>query len=216
MFQCIIFDVDGTLIDTEISVKKSLQKVLSEETQKEYSHADLDFILGIPGHIALEKIGIKNIQEVNRRWNEYMNDYKNQVTVFDGIEIILQELKDKSIKTGIVTSKTRNELRDDFIPFGLMKYLDFYVCADDTINHKPNPDPILKFLEISGISADQAIYIGDTIYDYKAAKAANVKFALALWGAKDSDGFGNSIQIEKPENIMTDLFNEPDNISDLT
>lgn len=214
MYQCIIFDVDGTLIDTEISVKKSLQKVLSEETQKEYSLADLDFILGIPGHIALEKIGIKNIQEANRRWNEYMTDYKNQVTVFDGIEKILQELKDKSIKTGIVTSKTRNELRDDFIPFGLMKYLDFYVCADDTINHKPNPDPILKFLEISGISADQAIYIGDTIYDYKAANAANVKFALALWGAKDSDGFGNSIQIEKPENIMTDLFNEPDNISE--
>ena len=216
MYQCIIFDVDGTLIDTEISVKKSLQKVLSEETQKEYSLTDLDFILGIPGHIALEKFGVKNIKEVNRRWNEYMTDYKNQVTVFDGIEKILQKIKEKSIKTGIVTSKTRNELRDDFIPFGLMKYLDFYVCADDTINHKPNPDPILKFLEISGISADQAIYIGDTIYDYKAANAANVKFALALWGAKNSDGFGGSILIEKPENILTDLLNEPDNISDLT
>jgi HAD superfamily hydrolase (TIGR01549 family) len=216
MFQCIIFDVDGTLIDTEISVKKSLQKVLSEETQKEYSLTDLDFILGIPGHIALEKLGIKNIQEVNRRWNEYMNDYKNHVTVFDGIENILQKLKKKNIKTGIVTSKTRNELRDDFIPFDLMKYLDFYVCADDTINHKPNPDPILKFLEISGIAADQAIYIGDTIYDYKAANAANVKFALALWGAKNSVGFGSSILIKKPENIMLDLFNEPDNISDLT
>jgi HAD superfamily hydrolase (TIGR01549 family) len=216
MFQCIIFDVDGTLIDTEISVKKSLQKVLSEETQKEYSLTDLDFILGIPGHIALEKLGIKNIQEVNRRWNEYMNDYKNHVTVFDGIENILQKLKKKNIKTGIVTSKTRNELRDDFIPFDLMKYLDFYVCADDTINHKPNPDPILKFLEISGIAADQAIYIGDTIYDYKAANAANVKFALALWGAKNSVGFGSSTLIEKPENIMLDLFNEPDNISDLT
>lgn len=216
MFQCIIFDVDGTLIDTEISVKKSLQKVLSEETQKEYSLTDLDFILGIPGQIALEKLGIKNIKEVNRRWNEYMTDYKNHVTVFDGIEKILQKLKEKSVKTGIVTSKTRNELRDDFIPFDLMKYLDFYVCADDTINHKPNPDPILKFLEISGIAANQAIYIGDTIYDYKAANAANVKFALALWGAKNSEGFGNSIQIEKPENIITDLFNEPDNISNLT
>lgn len=216
MYQCIIFDVDGTLIDTEISVKKSLQKVLFEETQKEYSLTDLDFILGIPGHIALEKLGINNIREVNRRWNEYMTDYKNQVTVFDGIEKILQKLRKKSIKTGIVTSKTRNELRDDFIPFDLMKYLDFYVCADDTINHKPNPDPILKFLEISGIAANQAIYIGDTIYDYMAANAANVKFALALWGAKNSDGFGNSIQIEKPENIIKDLFNEPDNISDLT
>lgn len=210
MFQCFIFDVDGTLIDTEISVKKSLQKVLSEETQKEYSLTDLDFILGIPGHIALEKLGLKNVNEANRRWNEYMTYYKNQVTVFDGIENILQKLKQKSVKTGIVTSKTRNELRDDFVPFGLMKYLDFYVCADHTIHHKPNPDPILKFLEISGIAADQAIYIGDTIYDYKAANAANVKFALALWGAKNSDGFGSSILIEKPENIIADLLNEPD------
>lgn len=206
MYQCIIFDVDGTLIDTEIAVKKSLQKVLSEETQKEYSLTDLDFILGIPGHSALEKLGITNIREVNRRWNEYMTDYKNQVTVFDGIEKTLQKLKEKGIKTGIVTSKTHNELRDDFIPFGLMKYLDFYVCADDTVHHKPNPDPILKFLEISGIAANQAIYIGDTIYDYKAANAANVKFALALWGAKKSDGFDGSILIEKPENILADCF----------
>lgn len=206
MYQCIIFDVDGTLIDTEISVKKSLQKVLFEETNEEYSLTDLDFILGIPGHKALEKLGIKNIKEVNRRWNEYMTDYKKLVSVFDGIEKILQELKEKGIKTGIVTSKTRNELRDDFLPFDLMKYLDFHVCADDTINHKPNPDPILKFLEISGIAANQAIYIGDTIYDYKAANAANVKFALALWGAKNSDGFDSCIRIEKPENIIANCF----------
>lgn len=205
MFQCVIFDVDGTLIDTEVMVKKSLLKILLEENQKEYTLSELDFILGIPGHVTLQKFGIRNIQETSRRWNKYMIDYKDQVTVFAGIEETLQELKKKQITTGIVTSKTGIELRDDFIPFGLMKYLDFYVCADDTAQHKPNPDPILKFLEKSGILAEQAIYIGDTIYDYQAATAANVKFALAQWGAKNSDGMKPFILIEKPGNILADL-----------
>lgn len=205
MLTCVIFDVDGTLIDTEVMVKKSLQRILLEETQKEYSFPDLDFILGIPGHVTLQKFGIRNIQETSRRWNKYMIDYKDQVIVFAGIEETLQELKKKQITTGIVTSKTGIELRDDFIPFGLMKYLDFYVCADDTAKHKPNPDPILKFLEISGIQAEQAIYIGDTIYDYQAATSANVKFALAQWGAKNSEGMKPFIQIEKPQNILADL-----------
>ncbi len=205
MFQCIIFDVDGTLIDTEAAVKKSLQKVLAEETGNLYSLADLDFVLGIPGHVALEKLGIKDILEVNIRWNEYMADYKSTVAVFDGIEEILQQLKGKQIITGIATSKTHAELHDDFLPFGLMKYLDFYVCADDTTLHKPNPDPILKFLEISGTEAKQAIYIGDSIYDYKAAIAANVKFALAMWGAKNPEKFDTDIKIEKPQNILDQL-----------
>jgi HAD superfamily hydrolase (TIGR01549 family) len=206
MFQCVIFDVDGTLIDTEIAVKKSLQKVLLEEGQKKYSWDELDFILGIPGHTALERLGIKDVIRVNRQWNIYMKDYQHHIKVFDGIEEKLKELRVKNIITGIVTSKTKKELEDDFIPFGLMKYLDFCVCASDTEKHKPFPDPILKFLEISGISNDQAVYIGDTVYDYQAATAANVKFALALWGAKNHNGINAFKKISSPDNILNELI----------
>ena len=202
MFECIIFDVDGTLIDTEFTVKKSLQKLLLEETQKEYSWDELDFILGIPGHVTLEKFGLKNVHEASRRWNSYMIDFKHKVKVYDGIEETLRRLKAQHITTGLVTSKTHTELNDDFIHFGLMPYLDFYVSASDTARHKPFPDPLLKFMEISGIKAEQAIYIGDTAYDQQAADAARVKFGLAMWGAKNPDQIKAYVQIGNPSEIL--------------
>lgn len=205
MFQCVIFDVDGTLIDTELADKKSLQKVLMEETGKEYPLSELDFMLGIPGHDALKMLGIKDIARVNPKWSQYMTDLKNHMKMFDGIEEMLKELKTRNIMTGIVTSRTQIELENDIFPFGLMKYIDLYVCANDTEKHKPNPEPILKFLEKSGISSHDAIYVGDTIYDYKAATGANVKFALALWGAKNHENIHAFRKIANPKDLIADL-----------
>lgn len=205
MYKCVIFDVDGTLIDTEAAVKKSLQKVLFEECQREYPLDSLDFALGIPGHDTLARLGIKDIARANSNWNNYMNEFKASTKVFDGIETTLKELKANYVCVGVVTSKTREEFNNDFVRFGLIEYLDFVVCADDTTKHKPNPEPILKFLEISGFLCNEVIYIGDTLYDYNAAKGANVEFALALWGARNPASVGTTIKIEGPKDIICAL-----------
>lgn len=202
MIKCIIFDIDGTLIDTEYVFKKSLQKILQEEGIREYSWDEMDFILGVPGKDSLRKIGIKNIEEINDRWNRYMIEFKDKVYVYDGIESVLQELKKRAIITGLVTSKTYTEFHDDFEPFGLTHYFDYRVCANDTTRHKPFPDPLLKFLEMSGLKADQVIYIGDTIYDYKAACAAEVPFGLAMWGAKNPEEMNVPTKIKDPKAIL--------------
>jgi len=201
MIECIIFDIDGTLIDTEYVVKKSLQRILQEEGIREYSWNEMDFILGVPGKNSLKRMGIKNITEVNERWNRYMIEFKDKVSVYEGIESVLQELKKRNIITGLVTSKTYTEFHDDFEPFGLTHYFDYRVCANDTARHKPFPDPLLKFLEISGANANQTIYIGDTIYDQQAATAAGIPFGLALWGTKTPD-LSCKIRLEKPSDIL--------------
>lgn len=203
MFNCIIFDVDGTLIDTEFMVKKALQKLLLEEIGQEPSWTDLDFILGIPGHTTLSKFGIVDTVRASRKWNEYMIEFKHYVNVYAGIEETLELLKSHQITTGLVTSKTQTELNTDFIPFGLMAYFDFYVSASDTQRHKPFPDPLFKFLEISGLKADLTIYIGDTIYDQQAANAAGIPFALALWGTKTPDTIPAKFKLETPLDALS-------------
>jgi len=202
MIQSVIFDVDGTLIDTEFTVKKSLQKLLQERTGNYYSWEELNFILGIPGHVTLARFGITDVEQAGRQWNEYMIEFKNRVKVYDGIKETLQQLKAAQVIVGLVTSKTRTELNNDFVHFGLMSYFDFYVCASDTERHKPFPDPLLKFLEVSGITAEQAIYVGDTTYDEQAAYSAGIKFGLALWGAKNPDEIRSDIKIDHPRNII--------------
>lgn len=188
MYKCVIFDVDGTLIDTEEGILASLKRVVKEELNQDIDLDKLRFALGITGDAALSKLGIKNIAKANQNWIKYIEDYSHLIKVYDGIEEILIRLNNAGIYTGIVTSRTVQEIENDLLPFGLQKYINTIISADDTEKHKPDPDPLLKFIEVSKTSPSSALYIGDTIYDMKCANSAGIDFALALWGAKSADG----------------------------
>lgn len=202
MYNYIIFDIDGTLLDTEIAVLSSLQKLISEELNKEMSFNDLKFSLGIPGEVTLNELGIANILDCNIKWNRYLKEYFHHVKVFDNIEDTLAKLKGIGISMGIVTSKTKEEFKNDFLPFGLNYYFDIVVCADDTEKHKPDPEPILKFIELACADKSKTIYIGDTKYDMECAFSAGIDFALALWGAKSSAGIDADYILETPRQIL--------------
>ena len=202
MYNHIIFDIDGTILDTEFAVLSSLQKLVFEELNKNFSFEELRFALGIPGEVTLNKLGIANLFESNEKWNRYLKEYLYHVKVFDGIKDTLVKLNEIGISTGIVTSKTKEEYINDFVPFGLSNYFKLVVCADDTEKHKPNPDPILKFIELSGVDKSKAIYIGDTKYDMDCAFGAGIDFALALWGAKSSVGINANYIFENPKQIL--------------
>lgn len=202
MFNCVIFDIDGTLLDTEKAAIYSLQKTLSEVTGREYQYDDLVFVFGIPGVESLKSLKILNIPETLDLWNRHMKEYYNLMKVYPGIEDLLKALRYRNITTGIVTSKTDEEYRDDFIPFGITDYFTYVVKSTDTKLHKPYPDPILKFLEVSGVDPSGAIYIGDTAYDMECARSAGVEFALALWGAKNPDSIDTKYKLVEPGDLL--------------
>lgn len=201
-YDYVIFDIDGTLIDTEKAVISSLQKMLQTDYNREVSSSDLQFVLGIPGASALPQLGITDILVANERWNYFMKDFYSSIKVFDGITDLLNSLQKQGIVQGVVTSKTLEEYQQDFVPFGLTQYLLHRVCADDTEKHKPNPDPLLKFLEISHASPETSIYIGDTIYDYECARDAGVDFGLALWGCKQHELIPAKYKFETPRELL--------------
>lgn len=202
MYKNIIFDIDGTILDTESAVLKSLQRVAAEELNKNMSFEELRFALGIPGEVTINKLGIKNSSSCLDKWDKYLKEYFHSVKVFDGIKNTLIRLKEMEISMGIVTSKTNEEFQSDFVPFELMNYFKIVVCADDTERHKPCPEPILKYIELSGADKSKTIYIGDTEYDMECAHSAGIDFALALWGAKSSKGINAKFIFESPEQIL--------------
>lgn len=202
MYETIIYDIDGTLIDTEKAVLGSLQKMLRTDYGRNMEIQDLSFVLGIPGAESLSQLGIENISKANERWNYFMKDFFSSIVVFRGIFDLLGTLKNVNIMQGIVTSKTTEELKNDFVPFGLTDFLTHTVCADDTEKHKPNPEPLLKFLEISGAEPKTSIYIGDTIYDYECARDASIDFGLALWGCKNHEHIQAKYKFERPQDII--------------
>lgn len=201
MYKCVILDVDGTIIDTLDAELQCLQKVLNmrgiEADQKE-----LEFAFGVPTEKVFERYGIKDIEEISTEWNNCMAKSISEEHIYDGILDVLECLKNSNIVTGVVTSRTREELERDFKPLGLFKYFKYIVCAEDTENHKPHPDPLLKFLEISGQNREDCVYVGDTIHDMKSANAANIDFALAKWGAESPEYIDAAIVLDVPRDIL--------------
>ncbi len=183
MYKNIVFDVDGTLINTEYAVLHSLQDTLKEVQNKNYKIEELEFVLGITGETAIKQLGIANVTETVDLWNKNLNSYKNFVCVFDGIKDLLPKLS-QDYKLGIVTSKTKAEFDEEVTPFGLNKYFGVIICADDTKKHKPNPEPLLKYIELSNAKPEETLYIGDSVYDMQCAKSSGVDFAFAKWGNK--------------------------------
>ncbi|MFL0364409.1 HAD family hydrolase [Bacillus sp. PK3_68] len=206
MFKCVVFDVDGTILDTERAILKSLQKILREEQGKKYPLEELRFSLGIPGKETLKKLQISDIDRIHLKWSKAVLDFSGEVSIFAGLEEVIHYLHQSKIKTGIVTSKTKQELMDEFDPFGLRPFFDHTICANDTEKHKPHPEPLLTCLKILGCEPEASLYIGDSIYDMQCAQQAGAKFALALWGAKAIKGFESAHYIlEEPQDLLNVL-----------
>lgn len=202
MIKSVIFDIDGTLLDTEYAVLNSLRDTIWELKNENIELSELAFALGIPGKSALEQLGITDTKNGSIIWNACLTRYSKTIRLFDGVAETLEELKNRGYKLGIITSKSREEYKSDFTPFGLDSYFDTVICAGDSHRPKPFPDPMLKYLELSGANKDEAIYIGDTVYDLQCALDAGVAFGLAMWGCHNLNGIQADYSFNRPADII--------------
>lgn len=203
LYKHIVFDIDGTLIDTEYAILHSLQDTLLS-LDKNYSLEKLSFALGITGKDALKQLKVNDIPNVLKLWDRNMRNYKQKITFFDGIKEVLQELIKRGYELGIVTSKTREEFSSDFDCFGITNYFHCIICADDTLEHKPNPEPLLKYIELTNVKSYEMMYIGDSKYDAMCSKSANVDFGLAVWGHHLKD-LSAAYYFDTPKEILKEL-----------
>ena len=180
----LVFDIDGTLLNTEMAVLHSLQWALQQHGIAQ-SLEQLRFALGIPGKDALIRFQLNNPDQVLREWDAKFTEFLQEITIFEGVVPLLQALRARGIYLGVVTSKTQVELAQDFDAMGLTDYFDIIVTADDTVQHKPDAEPMLNYLKRSGAKAAETIYIGDADYDLQCALRAGCDCALAQWGRTD-------------------------------
>lgn len=184
-YKQIAFDVDGTLIDTEYAILRSLQETVKTVTGRVFEMDSLKFALGIPGRDCLSMLNIneEDIPPALAMWDVNFNKYGDSISIFDGIPELLDALSHSGCEPGIVTSKTMEEFEHDFNRLEIKKYFRVVICADDTLEHKPHPAPLLKYIEVSKTDRRELLYVGDSKYDLKCARGADVDFALAAWGS---------------------------------
>lgn len=178
----LIFDIDGTLIDT----KAMLMAVFSRALKKYYGvvlrQEQFDRTFGLPCEDAFCQFGLSPTEDCKNAIQEDIRASLNMSKIFEGVPEVLASLKAAGMGMSVVTSKNHREYENSFVPFGLHKYFSEAICADDTTRGKPYPDPLLLCLERLKLSREDVAYIGDTDHDRQCAVAAGVDFYLAAWG----------------------------------
>lgn len=198
-YKAIIYDIDGTLLDTFAMNFYPLIQIIKEELNIEKSYEEVLKYAAYPGVKTLELLGIKDIEKTHQRWVKYVNEYPEKAKAYEGVEQLLQTVK---VKQGIASSKKRKQYQIDFVEKGLDQYIDAVVLEDDTPLHKPNPTPLLLCLEKLNVQANEAIYIGDTYNDYLAAKNAGMDFGYATWGIAQIEDIDATYILNSPLDIL--------------
>src|SRR5215210_6902222 len=164
-FPVVLFDLDGTLIDSGAMIVASMRHAARTVLGREIPDEELTDAVGGPGLIA------------------QMRALDDALEPCPGIEDVLERLHGEGRRLGIVTAKRHVTVRlaFDVLP-ELERWFDVVVGADDTERHKPHPDPLLLALDRLRADASGAAYVGDSPFDVQAAKAAGLRAIAVTWG----------------------------------
>jgi pyrophosphatase PpaX len=182
-FPVVLFDLDGTVIDSGAIILASMRHAAKEVLGVEPPDDELMAAVGGPGleaqmH-ALAPDRVEELVTVYRAHNEPLHD---SLVCCPGMDDVLVRLKDEGRRLGIVTAKRRETAELAFATVPLGHLFDTVVGGDETERHKPDPEPLLLALERLGARADDTAYVGDAPFDVRAAKAAGVHSVAVTWG----------------------------------
>jgi pyrophosphatase PpaX len=201
-FPVVLFDLDGTVIDSGAIILASMRHAAKEVLGAEPPDEELMAAVGGPGleaqmH-ALAPDRVDELVSVYRAHNEPLHE---GLACCVGIDDLLVRLKDEDRRLGIVTAKRRKTVDLAFDQIPLAHLFDTVVGGDETARHKPDPEPLLLALERLDASPDEAAYVGDAPFDIKAAKAAGVFSIGVTWGGIHAR---ERLEAERPDAIVDD------------
>ena len=191
MYKLVLFDFDGTTLDSDMMLLKTFEELYSlykkdetityektltfsgppikETLMKEFPEYDIDFIL-----------------------NEYLTrsekNYERYVKLFPGVEEILIELRRRNVNFALITSKNRSATNLAFSILGIDGYFPLSICSDEVVSVKPSPEGICRAMRHFKVNNPQeVIYIGDGLIDYMTARNAGVDFGLVDYSPRKNN-----------------------------
>ncbi len=191
MIGAILFDLDGTLVDTAPDMGAALNNLLIEES---LAPIPLEIIRPYvsQGALVLTRLGFSEQvpeSEIEPLWLRYLDHYRAIVAddsvLFDGLKEVLNTLEKRSLPWGIVTNKPKWLTTPLLEQMALDKRAAVVICGDTLDKRKPHPLPLIVAAETIGIACDDCVYIGDDPRDIAAGRAARMKTLIASYGYID-------------------------------
>ncbi len=218
-YKAILFDLDGTLLDTapdliqacNYTLDKFGYKKLDEKIIRTKVTAGMREMLrlGVPQN-QWESAGIETVMRecFASYYTEHICDMTSE---FKGIAELIEELHNQHIKTAVITNKYYEMAKKVLSKFKFSKNFELILGCDSLTHSKPHPEPILKALELLDTSSENALYVGDHLNDIKAAIASNTDSVAVLWGygqneCADIDSWGATYKAQDVEHLKNIIF----------
>lgn len=181
MIKAVLFDNDGTLLDTNKLIFDSYKEAFRVVLKREADYDEIMSLYGRPLYSSLMEYGCKGKELYNayREYNERLHD--SVAKPFPGAVEGVIAVKEIGFTTGMVSSK-RCELLDKGIKImRLENTFDTIVTPEDTEKTKPDPEPLLCAAERLGVRAKECIYVGDSVFDFIAARSAGMRICAVKY-----------------------------------
>jgi pyrophosphatase PpaX len=205
MITTVIFDFDGTLADTNQLIINSFKHTYHAFFM-EYDEEHVLSTFGEPLMTTMKRdFSDHKVEEVIECYKGYQVDkFKDEVCLYDTVIETLKFLKERGIKIGIVTSRMKQSTIDALQNFNIYSYFDVVVSADDTVNHKPHKEPLIKALNELNSNPGETYYVGDSKFDMECAINAKAIPVLVGW-QKNSDELAKKYNIKYVLSKMWDI-----------
>jgi pyrophosphatase PpaX len=186
-FSAVLFDLDGTLVDTVSLILESFRYSLGKLGLEAEDQEILNTI-GLPLIDVCFGFAGERGEELFKCYVDYQETIHDRyVKEYAGTTDLFEYLKEKGCHIGIVTSKRKVLAHRGLAVAGLDKFVEAVVALEDTEAHKPEPEPVLKALDILGVPAEKALYVGDSPYDIRCGKNAGAATAGVTWGVSTQE-----------------------------
>lgn len=192
MYTTIIFDLDGTLLNTSEGVLNSVKYALDKMGLEQLPYEKAKRFIGPPLQEGFEKVAGLTGEAIDLAVFHYRENYKKhgaifEAEVYDGIIDVLKHLKNDGKKLCVATLKPEDSAKRVLEHFGLAQYFDYIGGNKEEKSTKAGL--IAEGLNATGVTPDKAVLIGDSIFDLYGAQEAGVDFIAAAYGFGPDEGF---------------------------
>jgi phosphoglycolate phosphatase len=188
-YDLVIFDWDGTLMDSTKVIASSLQSACADVGVPVPSERDALYVIGLNlvdsfNHVApdLDEEGRKRLSE---RYRHHFLAREGEMPLYDGVVEMLSDLHAKGVRLAVATGKARRGLDRVLDATGLRRWFEATRCADEGFA-KPHPGMLLMLMDITGVEPQRALMVGDTTHDLELAANAGVDAVAVSYGAHDA------------------------------
>jgi pyrophosphatase PpaX len=206
-YSTVLFDLDGTLIDSGAMILASFRHATRTVLAREIP--DEELVAAVGGttiHDQMRTFDAGHVDELVEAYRAHNTPLHAELEAFDGVEDLLAVLAGEGRKLGIVTSKRRKTVHLAFDVLDIGRYFDAVVTVDETVRHKPHPEPVLVALERLDSTPAEAAFVGDSPFDVAAGNAAGAFSVGVTWGKLHSEErlreAGAAVIVHSPRELL--------------